>query len=48
MNEQYKVVVYTDQVSLEKGLNRMYGEGYKPAFVQRTSTGYVTVIYEKQ
>lgn len=48
MNEQYKVVVYTDQVSLEEGLNRMYGEGYKPAFVQRTSTGYITVIYEKQ
>lgn len=44
---KYKVSVYTDIVSLEKELNKMYDNNYKPTFIQRSSNGYITVVYEQ-
>lgn len=48
MNDKYKVVVYTDAIELEQGLNLMNGNGYKFVAATRGVSGYITVIYEKQ
>lgn len=48
MNDKYKVIVYTDAIELEDGLNRMSESGYKFVALTRGVSGYITVIYEKQ
>lgn len=48
MDNKYKVVVYTDAISLEEGLNSMSNDGYKFVAVTRGVSGFITVIYEKQ
>lgn len=48
MNDKYKVVVYTDAIELEQGLNLMSENGYKFVTATRGVSGYITVIYEKQ
>lgn len=48
MNDKYKVVVYTDSVELEKGLNSMTSAGYKFVTLTRGVSGFITVVYEKQ
>ena len=45
--EQYKVSTYRTAGELEKALNAMFTEGYKPAFITRGVEGSITVIYEK-
>lgn len=44
---KYKVSTYRDADELEKALNTMDTEGYTPMFVQRSSTGMITVVYTK-
>lgn len=48
MNDKYKVVVYSDGIELEKGLNLMTNEGYKFVALTRGVSGFITVVYEKQ
>lgn len=45
--EQYKVSTYRSAGELEKALNLMITEGYKPTFITRGVEGAITVIYEK-
>ena len=45
--EQYKVSTYRTAGELEKALNAMIVEGYKPAFITRGVEGSITVVYEK-
>lgn len=45
--EQYKVSTYRTAGELEKALNAMIVEGYKPAFIARGIEGSITVVYEK-
>lgn len=45
--EQYKVSTYRTAGELEKALNTIVGEGYKPAFISRGSDGNITVVYEQ-
>lgn len=48
MSDKYKVVIYTDSVKLEEGLNYMDSEGYNFVTLTRGVSGYITVIYEKR
>lgn len=44
---QYKVSTYRTAGELEKALNTMIGEGYKPLFITRGVEGSITVVFEK-
>lgn len=44
---QYKVSTYRTAGELEKALNAMLVEGYKPIFITRGVEGGITVIYEQ-
>lgn len=44
---EYKVSTYRTAGELEKALNYMLTEGYKPAFITRGVEGAITVVYEK-
>ncbi len=48
MEGKYIVADYSTSVDLASGLNQMSNEGYRPLFMDRTSGGFITVVYEKE
>ena len=45
--DKYIVTDYSTTVDLAIGLNKMADEGYRPLFMERTNSGYITIVYEK-
>lgn len=44
---RYKVSTYRTAEELEKALNTVVIEGYKPIFINRGVKGSITVVYEQ-
>lgn len=44
---EYKVIVYTNHIEMEEGLNKMTEAGYTYVDFERSANGYCTVIYSK-